>query len=338
MDWINRHCVFATDNIRGDDTHNQPTPVPPEPPNHIDIPPEGQRPKPKPLSSNSLTLAVGQVLFHGSIEEFEESQLGVGGYDEVLWTTDDKYGPAMAQSYIPRSGSSSHLSPKNVVHPSQDKAIQNLQRYLGIFYDYDTPGKVAFDRIGRANSWSMPKKTDGTLWGFEELTPAVVDQLMKEKGWKPVDDNERSPEYNRYEILHGPTINDIMPPGQTTQGRLFILRVQQPLRIYDYAGDREGDLTDVDYHKTDIFRQAEAEGYDGIRINDYAQLHDWGNVGHHAIGIFKASIPKLKWESIPAKHPTLNKLNDPTPEWQEYQKRQQGPTQAWVRGNCKFAQ
>lgn len=176
-----------------------------------------------------------------------------------------------------------------------------------------------------------------TDWGFEELTPALVDQMLKQKGWKPKEENPNSPEYNRYEILHGKSVWDIMPPGETTQGRLFILKAQQPLRIYDYAGGREGDLTDVDYHKTEIFRQAEAEGYDGIRINDFAQLHDWGNVGHNAIGIFQHAIPKLKWETIPAKHPALNRLNDQTPEWQEYQKRQQGPTQAWVRGNCKFA-
>jgi len=338
--WIIGHCVFAGD-IRKDDYQNQPTPVPAQPqrdPNdpNVDIYPPDYEPEQKQRNLNpsrDLTIPAGQVLFHGSIEDFEESQLGIGG-DGVLWTTDDKSGPAMAQSYIPRSGSSSQVMPRHIQQPSQDKSIQNLQKYIGIFYDYS---KVVFDRIGRAESWSMPKKFDGSLWGFEELSPTVVDKLLKENGWQPKEDNLNSPEYNRYEILHGKSIDEIMPPEEIAQGRLFILKAQQPLKIYDYAGGREGDLMDVDYHKYDLFKLVESKGYDGIRINDFAQLHDWGNVGHQAIGIFKGSISKLKWQTIPAKHPTLNRLNDSTPEWSEYQKKQ-GPIQAWVQRNCKFAQ
>lgn len=317
--WIIKNCAF-------------PEPEQPQqPPNEIAIDPNEQRPLPQLEQGHDLMLPAGQVLFHGSLEEFDESQLGVGGYDGVLWTTDDKYGPAMAQSYIPRSGSSIFISPRSLVRPAQGEDLRNLQRYIGIIYDYEN---VEYDRLGQATSWSMPKKPDGTEWSFNELNSAVVDKLLKEKGWKPRNES-KDPDYSTYEILHGKTIHDVMPPGQIAKGRLFILRAQQPLKVYDYAGNREGDLMDVDYHKTNVFKAAQEAGYDGIRINDFAQVHDHGNVGHHAIGIFQGSIAKLKWETIPATHPKMKDAYETsTPEWDEYQKRQQ---QAWVRSNCKFA-
>lgn len=340
FNWINSHCKFA-----------QATPPEPEPaqpqdptrdpndPNVMKLPTKPERLPSSHLEDRpDLILPAGSVLFHGSIEEFEESQLGIGGYDKVLWTTDDKNGPGMAQSYIPMSGSSTLTSPRHLYLPTDSKSMQHLQRQLGIFYDYETPGAIEFDR-GRATSWRSPKKADGSTWGFEELTPAVVDQLLRQKGYKPKYNDGGDPAYNGYEIRHRNNMDEVMEPNEQAMGRLFILRAQQPLKIYDYAKGREGDLMEPDYHKLNMFRAAEAGGYDGIRINDFAQVENWGNVGHRAIGIFPKSISKLKWETIPAAHPKLDRLGDSTPEWQEYMKKQQPPTaQAWVRAHCKFAQ
>jgi len=301
------------------------------------IPETTQKTPPKPRfklnPAKSFTLPVGTTLFHGSIEDFEESKLSTGSYDKILWTTDDKWGPAMAQSYIPQSHGTIYTSPGYIRQPSQDPTIQNIQKYLGIYYDYQTKGKVEFDNTGRPHSWAMPKKKDGSTWGFEELSSAKVDQLLKEKGWQPKN-KDTDPEYAGYEILTKGF--EPLPPGETTTGRLFILKSTQPLKIYDYAGGKEGDLMDVDYHKIDLFRLVEKAGYDGIKINDFAQLHEWGNVGHQAIGIFKKSIPKLKWETIPAKHPTMKTLQDTTPEWEEYKARQKQAS--WIKSICKFSQ
>lgn len=336
--WLSRNCVFA---------QTAQDPNVPAAPEELPTAPSGRTKKiiqdhldeqnePTVQKGRDLILPAGSTLFHGSIEEFEESQLEVGGYDQILWTTDDKYGPAMAQSYIPVSGGSLYTTPKHIQYPSDNPTTQQIQRQLGIFYDYETPGRITWGTGGRADSWPMPKKPDGSQWGFEELSVELVDKMLREHGWEPKDGGSKtSPDWNTYEFrIHD---DKILPTGGKATGRLFILKTQQPLKIYNYAGGREGDLMDVDYHKIDLFRSVEQAGYDGIKINDFAQIDNWGNVGHQAIGIFAPSIPKLKWSTIPAQHPTLNKLNDSTPEWDAYQKSQQPPTQAWVRGNCKFA-
>jgi hypothetical protein len=80
-------------------------------------------------------------------------------------------------------------------------------------------------------------------------------------------------------------------------------------------------LTDPDYHKVNQFRKLEEEGYDGVKINDFAQVQDWGNIGHRSIGVFAKSIGKLQWEVITASHPVydINKMT--TPEYDAYLKR-----------------
>ena len=81
-------------------------------------------------------------------------------------------------------------------------------------------------------------------------------------------------------------------------GRLLVLTTKEPVRIFDYAGNRDGDLTDVDYHKISLFRKVEAAGYDGIRITDFAQMEEEGNIGHISFGIFPGSMKKFSIEVV----------------------------------------
>jgi hypothetical protein len=96
--------------------------------------------------------------------------------------------------------------------------------------------------------------------------------------------------------------NRLMGPNEKLLGRIFILKALEPIKIYDhtFGGEREGDLLDLDYHKINIFRSAEREGYDGIKINDFAQSEIWGNLGHTSIGLFDSSLSKFRWVTIPA--------------------------------------
>lgn len=324
--WVLDNCKFAAED---DDVNfrkgpgNEPTKVPPP-----QAEPEQPEPGPQINQARAIILPAGTTLFHGSIEEFQEDQLHVGGYDGLLWTTDDKYGTAIAQSYIPVSGGALYTTPDHVARPTQDETVRKIQRMIGIFYDYDTPGAVTFDQTGRADSWRSPKKFDGSEWEWKDnentLTPEVVDQLLKAKGYKPKNEAS-SPQWTTYEFRTN--VHELLPPNTKQMGRLFILKSQQPLRIYDYAAGREGDLMEVDYHKHDLFEAVKKAGYDGIKIHDFAQVEDWGNVGHESIGIFPNSVQKLKWESIPAQHPNYDEFRKTrtTPEWAEYQKRTQQP-------------
>lgn len=141
---------------------------------------------------------------------------------------------------------------------------------------------------------------------------------MQQAGWEPYR-KSNFPDDVLYEILTSGS--NILPPGQKKKGRLFIITVKQPLKIFDMAEGKEGDLTDVDYHKLDTFRKIENMGYDGVKINDFAQVHRLGNVGHHSVGIFKDSLHKLDWKTMEATHP--DEIEDflpgtTTPEFEKY--------------------
>ena len=49
------------------------------------------------------------------------------------------------------------------------------------------------------------------------------------------------------------------------------------------------------------FQKVEKDGYDGIKINDYAQVESEGNFGHTSIGLF---------ESISTTRPVTDTGND----------------------------
>lgn len=98
--------------------------------------------------------------------------------------------------------------------------------------------------------------------------------------------------------------NEIKPADYMAPGRLFIVVPKRDLKIYDttWGGKRDGDLTDLDYHKHDWFEKAKAAGYDGIRITDFAQSEDEGNLGHLSIGLFRPTLKDVTITEIPATH------------------------------------
>jgi len=82
---------------------------------------------------------------------------------------------------------------------------------------------------------------------------------------------------------------------------LFVLEVISPLRILDIS-EGEGDLLNLQYHKLDSFQQAKQDGYDGVKIDDFAQSETFGNYGHSSIGLFNKDKIKIK-KVIDASHP-----------------------------------
>lgn len=129
---------------------------------------------------------------------------------------------------------------------------------------------------------------------------------MKEDIVEKILDSHGYTDYNNMKIRFDKN-GEILPPNESVSGTLYILEPIRDLKIYDYAKDREGDLTDLEYHKVKLFRSIEKDGYDGIRINDFAQSDDEGNFGHTSIGLFKNTLKDMKIvDKIEAKHPKLS--------------------------------
>jgi hypothetical protein len=169
----------------------------------------------------------------------------------------------------------------------------------------------------------------------ERVKNNLVNVKLKEMGYTP-DDGNSMLNYN-WKLLYDK--NSIQPANYRSQGRLFIVTPKRDLKIYDTTKGREGDLTDVDYHKHDWFKAAEAQGYDGIQIHDYAQSNDQGNFGHKSIGLFQNTLKDVTIEETNAVHHDLEdfyqKKDYRTPEYNAYKQRQQGIKEAFDNGSCK---
>lgn len=123
----------------------------------------------------------------------------------------------------------------------------------------------------------------------------VNDILIKKFKYKPLSKDTYDNNYSwklKWTMENGKMI--LLPADYRNKGNLYILSPNRDLRIFDYTrGRSDGDLTDVDYNKINLFRTVEENGYDGIQIHDFAQVESEGNFGHKSIGLFKDTIPDL---------------------------------------------
>lgn len=288
-----------------------------------------------------LTLKKGTELFHATGEPFNDNELRGGGYDNIIWTTTES---AISQTYIPIAGVISHMSTENFIMPSKDSAVINLQKQMGLeFTDVEWKGfraysyrvlKTPFADIDKAY-WEDRENTDPKkpYINFEKMKLERVNKFIEDNlGYKP----EREDSYGQnhswvFKESHG----EILPADYRKKGRLFILIPTQDLKIFDMTlgGSVEGDLTDLDYHKIDLFGQVEKKGYDGIKINDFAQSNDQGNFGHHSVGLFPRTLSKLTKEIIPdVIHHDLEGvyLNFQSPEYKKH--RGLNEVRSFIRG------
>lgn len=247
-----------------------------------------------------VIIPAGKTLFHGTLQEFKQQELNAGGYDGILWTA---FQPFIAQSYIPQSGGKSYMSIDHIYMPAHDNETRKIQEMIGLFYDYS---KVQWQpNMLRAKSYYMPKTKDGkelsTIGSQEDnwrTIPAkqYVRQKMAQLGYTGTG-------YNNQRYIIKTHRGKILRPNQSVVGRLFILTNKQPLKLYDISRN-QGDLTQRQYHNHKAFDYARKNGYDGIKINDFAQHSQRGNIGHFGYGIFPSARNKLTWKTIPASHPT----------------------------------
>lgn len=232
------------------------------------------------------------VLFHGTAEPFE-GPLKPGG-DGLLWTSDS---PVIAQQYIPAAGIESIRS-KPMGYEMGSRVMPNLN---DVFYGLaaEISGlevtDVRRDHVGNAVSWAVP---DG--WPtYADVVRHVEEVLGYEAG--------RYGSYSLKTVMEGGR-DRIMPASWRMQGRLF-MALADGFSLKDVRKSDEPDLTMYEHNDFAAFRKAEAEGYDGVVINDFAQTDRYGNFGHLSYGLNGKGLAKARWIAIPAFRFDLNEIH-----------------------------
>lgn len=261
-----------------------------------------------------MNIPRGTTLFHGTLEPFENQDLRAvsfgGERNKILWVAPDSI---MAQAYIPTSGSKTGVNERSLLYPTKNPLLIRLQRELDIHYD--RLAETEWDHCDRPKSWYPAR---GWLEGrplYDRETTQELVRRMETLGYL----NEGSQDWPYWWVADDPQGDPRPAHSYREPGRLFILKTQRDLNILDIA---EGDLLDLDYHRYGDFAKAVQEGFDGVKINDYAQSVDLGNVGHTAYGLFEHVVADLRWDVIPAIHREMESCFKSwefvSPEYQEY--------------------
>ena len=264
----------------------------------------------------SLTLQPGLKLYRGTGEQGIRNVLNTSSVDRCLWLAPEK---VVARSYIPVSGIRMNTNLDQLIHPPRVKgAGSDIQEQLGISYanvTYDNNGLRSYQYppiLGQLmKDKPRPERSDyedanlyyhdADKWRQEQQTlfKAHVREKLRDLGYEP------SGDYDDYELKLGfEGGKEVLLPNKNQIGKLFTFEVIQPVKVYDLAEDSDGDLQDPDYRKLGLFKNLESKGYDGVRINDFAQVHGEGNIGHTSIGLFKSGLGKVHVvEEVDSAHP-----------------------------------
>lgn len=224
------------------------------------------------------------LLFHGTSEPIA-GPLRVGGYDGVLWFADN---PAIAQAYIPDAGIKCLYAPRSyredeAVRPPQmpgdlpiDFVLAVQMGYRVSHLEYDTSQQL------RAFSWGK-----GDWPRYRDVRRYVTDSLGYRIGENGSVWLKESRKEEFIDAGCGVSIAyRVMESDFSIDGSLFVVPFDPDWKLLDISTG-EGDLTAPSYNRLGLFRRAEAEGYDGIIIDDFAQTDLHGNVGHRSWGLFK---------------------------------------------------
>jgi hypothetical protein len=299
-----------------------------------------------------IKLNSNDILFHGTMEEFDPKNIRPGGYDGIFWTTDSS---TIAQTYIPIAGISSTVDSRSLRSPNTEFAHQlglkfedvevkggnvvsyrDLNRYFNEIDDKKNnliQEMIKWEKIDKElgnqlNELSKklieqnirPRKSEEFQKLSEQYEEAYDKYLDVESEYQSFNDEKLKNQYineKMIEMGHRPSEkfhNDnyrweikigrdsegrstILPPDFKEKGRLFVISPKREMKIYDISTG-ESDLTDLQYHKLDLFKELEKKGYDGVKIDDFAQHDKYGNVGHSSIGFFKSSIKDLDMNVI----------------------------------------
>ena len=295
------------------------------------------------VSGRTVTVPAGAALYHGTGESFDARFPRGGGYDGVFWTTTS---PKVARSYIPDAPSTISFDISHLLRRENDDYDKSILRQLGftekvkhaayaIAERMNEKGRDAYRRIREAKNRIKELTPGGKLddaWKVQD--PEIVAQLDAAfEEWSRAEDDEKNSKYVDAQAIMGAFIkmklrtlgyepydsglygsyrdvkmsgDRIMPADWRLPGRILVARPRRDLNLINMAQGRESDLTELDYHRHDWFEKADAEGYDGIVITDFAQHKGYGNVGHISYGLFKRGVAACEIKAVRDQlHPTI---------------------------------
>lgn len=247
----------------------------------------------------------GTALHHGTPEQFDGQQLRGGGYDGVAWFADKE----IAALYLPK-GARHSLSVHDLSRPSESALITEVQRRLGLEFD-----DIKRDDSGRLRSWrkvrDLPEdayktSTDeetGRVYRWDDVRPEWAVPRLREMGL--INEEDATGFLDTFRTMHVYADGEqLLKVGERPDGRMITATASEPLMIADLAAARgyESDLTNLEYHQLDRFKKLREAGFDGVRINDFAQSEEWGNLQHLSIGLFPRGLRKVALQEEPAKY------------------------------------
>jgi len=246
------------------------------------------------------------LLFHGTIEPFDTA-LEPQSHGGCLWVA---FTSTIAQSYIPASGGAQWLNIDahrldELLRPSKNKFWVAVYDLMRIKPRSDTE----YDAWDRSTFWAW--EGDHAYWPTYRDVVDFFDSI----GYY----GKRDKYSYIYEIRTGYADHReiVYPADYKKPGRLFIFYGQEHLNILNISRG-ESDLTDLQYHKYNVFKQAKEQGYDGVRIDDFAQSKIHGNYGHQSICLNGNGLKKLTYDVIPATNYDEEEWADFTPEFEQY--------------------
>lgn len=159
-----------------------------------------------------------------------------------------------------------------------------------------------FERLNAQSQQVKQLEADYRKLNPEKAANDFVNARLTALGYKPLAEDPATGN-NRWQLRI--TVDQkILPADYSAEGTLFELASTRDMRMFDVTAGQEPDLTDRQYNELDLFEWAAEQGYDGVKINDFAQSETHGNVGHVSWGFFKSAISDLKVvNKAPATHP-----------------------------------
>jgi hypothetical protein len=232
-----------------------------------------------------------ELLFRGIDSQEVTQPLKPNSFENILWTA---LTPDVAQNYIPEAGIKAHISFDMAFETSLNEAFRpdkgfNQALYEMLGYDLGSM-QIKYDQRGRATSFASVDKN-----GKQRLTKREAAHALTEIGYP----YSRETPAHWIKTTYIDRKETILPADHKNIGTLVLIHPRANLNIYDIT-DLGGDLTNPQYHKRDLFFNLQESGYDGVKINDYAQSQINGNFGHVSVGLFPSGIQQCSCVTIPA--------------------------------------
>jgi hypothetical protein len=183
----------------------------------------------------------------------------------------------------------------------RDDLLKEYNRYItSNAEDYDTEDvrskrKEYREKIIDATNAAKRALAEYREFGATKKRNDYVNKQLEKLGYKP-DELDSSTHNHSWELkIKGN--HEILPAEHREKGRLLVIIPKRDMNIFDISTG-ESDLLNPQYHKLDLFDALQKKGYDGVKIDDYAQTEQYGNVGHASIGFFKSALSNMDIKEI----------------------------------------